>query len=207
MLPIIENLESIFLNRVGLSLCGSDPSDFGYALNPTAIHKLASNLAISIWANPSLRKLHILRPSLTDPQSDHSKIYEAVEKVDESAGFISSMIHGESEVLHLHLLLDSYELDVIEFNKTLPHSSQALDMIESKQIGGLHEPERYLVRTPTPVWQTFTDFKGHIVPMNIIEKMREVEARDRIIDWQRRGVEMGDKAWSILTDWYATESK
>lgn len=53
---------------------------------------------------------------------------------------------------------------------------------------------------PVGKWVTYTDYKGSTVPLQIIEKMREVEGASEA-DWEGRGVEVGKAAWQVLLDW------
>ena len=52
-----------------------------------------------------------------------------------------------------------------------------------------------------PFWEDSTDYKGRIVPLDIIRRMRDVAEKQRS-DWVGRGVEVSDEAWGVLKRWY-----
>ena len=49
-------------------------------------------------------------------------------------------------------------------------------------------------------WEDATDYKGLVVPLDMIGQMRKVDGKS-VEEWQGRGVEVGDEAWKVLTDW------
>lgn len=57
----------------------------------------------------------------------------------------------------------------------------------------------FKAQSPT-MWRVYTDYKGLAVPMEVIKAMRAEEWKG--IDWDRRGVEVGEAAWEILLDWH-----
>lgn len=47
----------------------------------------------------------------------------------------------------------------------------------------------------------YTDYKGLVVPLDIIRRMREVEGAGT--NWEKRGVEIqSEEAWMVLSSWY-----
>ena len=57
------------------------------------------------------------------------------------------------------------------------------------------------VAAAAPVeWQDCTDFKGLVVPLEIISRMRRIDGKS-VEEWQGRGTQVGEAAWKVLTDW------
>jgi hypothetical protein len=66
--------------------------------------------------------------------------------------------------------------------------------------------KKYFKHLAEPVWQDWTDYRGAVVPLEIIKGMREAEGVSEA-DWQGRGIVVGEKGWAVLTEWYQTTSK
>ena len=57
----------------------------------------------------------------------------------------------------------------------------------------------------SPEWMDMTDFKGKIVPLEILVKMQRANKVIPPNGYQGRDIDVGETAWKVLTDWYETE--
>lgn len=53
-------------------------------------------------------------------------------------------------------------------------------------------------------WEDATDYKGLVVPLEVLGMMRKVDGKT-LEEWQGRGVEVGEDGWKVLTDWAARQ--
>lgn len=50
-------------------------------------------------------------------------------------------------------------------------------------------------------WEDATDYKGLVVPLEVMREMRKAEGIKAGV-WEGRGIEVGDQGWKVLTEWY-----
>lgn len=116
---------------------------------------------------------------------------------DHSASEIFSMRHNGCEILHACLYLHFMELydspgelqPMITGSKNIQYTDRH-GVYRGKAFGILPRLERQLL----------SDYVGFMVPMEVIERMRRVEGLT-VEQWQKRGVEVGEEAWDVLTEW------
>lgn len=48
-----------------------------------------------------------------------------------------------------------------------------------------------------PTWRYFSEYPGEAIPEKIIKEMKE--AQGSVVEWDKRGVEVGNQAWAVLS--------
>lgn len=74
---------------------------------------------------------------------------------------------------------------------------------ERPRPGGVMETV-YLLQADKTRWDHATDYKGRVVPLEVLNRMRIVERKDKS-DWDKRNVEVSDEGWAVLQEWYDAE--
>lgn len=49
-------------------------------------------------------------------------------------------------------------------------------------------------------WHDYTDFRGQVIPMEVLERMRR-HAGLETEGWERRGVDVDEETWRLLLEW------
>jgi hypothetical protein len=150
----------------------------------------------------------MLHTGQEDIWEDGLGIFETVHRVattNASTGYISSIKHGSSlELVHVRLLLDRYEVDDKPQLRRKPPGIPENALYYVEDADGTPMPRiKVFERRKVAMWQHFTDYNGMAVPLEVIERMRQVEGVTED-QWDRRGVEVGAQAWKVLTDWQAS---
>lgn len=163
----------------------------------------------------SLRIVHTL-PSQTPTGLSILSGLEVLEQEGQMNGYISSMRYGYEELLCVRMFNDHVEVlderiippSPPQCNITSYHHQtwRTLQSGEGSTVylaADRNRRERVFRRQAEKSWKTYTDFRGKVVPLKIIKQMQMAEVEG--IDWNRRGVEIGDVAWGILLGWYEGE--
>jgi hypothetical protein len=75
--------------------------------------------------------------------------------------------------------------------------------LESACDGAAGSAEFKHVKLPEPQWEDATDFQGHVVPLWVMSRMKQVQGTKE--PWVGRGIEVNKKAWQVLLDWKGAE--
>lgn len=141
----------------------------------------------------TIRSRHILTE---DANADLFASVDAPEPHDNrTVGVIRSLRNGEKEVLHARLYLADGRIDSADWRD---YESEAVWVDHAGAVDW-----RY-VELEQPEWQHFSEYDGETVPLEIIEEMLAAEGLG-LADWTGRGLEVGDRAWELLTDWMADD--
>lgn len=107
-------------------------------------------------------------------------------------GSVRSYRHQGEELLLVRLLV--LKRDVVIWSGPTTSEDQSWYQLHTNWPARQVEEE---VKVYEPEWWNWTFFEESEVPMDILEKMREVEGSSEE-EWSRRGVEVGAEAWAIL---------
>lgn len=115
----------------------------------------------------------------------------------EPTAFFTSIRHGDSdELLHARLLV----------NNILIHKHDPPSRIQSRRI--LHTRCDSLLRhipritqVSPPVFHDFTYYQGEIIPLEMVQEIKEVEGITDESCWDKRGVQVGEAAWDVIRLW------
>jgi hypothetical protein len=156
----------------------------------------ATNLA----RTPHLSVLHRISQQDWDPLGrDPIERLDAIDEIGDRTGIVCSFQHGDEEILIVRVLSEyaqiSYESGDYTQNldPALVDSSRSSYRTAVRERGKLDEAD----------WQTMSNYKGMVVPLEIIEGMREAEGA-LSAKQEGRVIEVGDVAWKVLQDWYKT---
>lgn len=115
------------------------------------------------------------------------------------------MKRGKEEVLLLRPVNDYVEYADEGYNYNVLGVLPPLEEKLYMSVGNPAQQRRRIYKQlPTSTSMLYTDYRGAAVPLGIIEQMRAVEGD---INWDARGVEMGQSAWEVLTEWYDSLEK
>lgn len=127
---------------------------------------------------------------------------DAVQGGETCIGRVSSICHGETELLYARFYTPWTEDGDDLYNPCEWHIS-----VDRRYVTDLGDNNirvhRFFRRQETAEWRAYTDFEGLAVPLALIERMREVEGASEE-EWQARGVQVGEVAWRVLLDWQET---
>ena len=112
---------------------------------------------------------------------------------------VRSLRHGTEEMLHARILTDYIEIQDFQCFPDAHEDSRTIRHLDYTATGGSTRVKRF-EKEMSLAWQDYTDFDGHMVPLDIIKKMKQVE-RPKAGAWEGRGVEVSAKTWKVLTDW------
>lgn len=128
--------------------------------------------------------------------------------------YIRSLKHDTSdELIHIRSWTNLKEIADYPITSRPPFLSSDFTSITSRKI----EKEKYDDENGNPkekvyelldymFWEDATYYDGEIVPMEIIGDMMRA-AGVKVGEWEGRGVEVGEKAWKVLTDWRESMKK
>lgn len=107
---------------------------------------------------------------------------------------IRSYINGDSELIHITLLVQDVETENIGERES--HRTTMFYIEGADDQAGLCYGQRLLDRRP--FYQLhFTDLHRTSVPLEFISEMRVIDDKS-LKDWHKRGVQVSDLAWGIL---------
>ncbi|KAI9636572.1 uncharacterized protein MKK02DRAFT_45277 [Dioszegia hungarica] len=170
-----------------------------------AAHSMIPSLASRLRQCPLLHTLILdWQEGDRDAASYHLRLLTEMEHRPKlGSGSARSYRHGASELLHVHSQTNRYEI---------------ADHPASASSGRLCREHEECVNYPTEdgteyckvfgssdetVVQDWTDFDGLVVPLLIIQEMKEAEGAG--VEWENRGVEVGEAGWIILLQWQEME--
>lgn len=163
---------------------------------PSETQEMLPVFAENLRRNPRLRFVHAFIP--TGPaDTDYIDNVLDLERSDTIIGHIHSWRYGEEELLYAFLHLNSVEAAHSRYIVS-PHPGWVESTKYSDRYGSLHE-KRYIPQQDAS-WQRFSDYRGNVVPLQVIEEMAEAEGMNSE-EWGERGVEVGKESWKILEDW------
>lgn len=116
---------------------------------------------------------------------------------------VRSIRHGTSELIHFELLLQDVRTSTPS-RYDVENYDQEIETFNSRRILYLQGDNGWLTTRlaydiSNPIVAVFTDLDGKMVPLEVIERMKAVEGDG--VDWDQRGVEVGEAAWKVVTDW------
>jgi hypothetical protein len=198
VMPRLENLEKLYIDR---SQPNRQPHHAGATHTPSLdfAGSMLPSVTAGIRASRKLNTIHVLR----DPHSTDFSLFDHLNDLEErnqTAGFVSSMKHGSSQLIYTRLLLDCFE--VADIPNPTPGWSLAPTMGDSMpytENSGQHRRKIY-AQSALPIWSAHSDFEHGEVPLHVIDEIREAEGGDAV-DWKRRDVEVSACSWKILVDW------
>jgi hypothetical protein len=179
------------------------PSHLSIQSPPTVTVELSrSTLAFLKLDRPQLRVVHVRQAYARAPEFGIFEHLQELIATDKLHGLISSYVHDDDDrMLFITLFLSQYT-----FLESRPEADKLLDLplgfdtLEYDDTSG-NPMQDVSYRRPVAVWQVYTSFKDKVVPLEILARMREAEGVMEK-EWRGRGVQVGDEAWSILTQWY-----
>ncbi|KAI9636571.1 uncharacterized protein MKK02DRAFT_45276 [Dioszegia hungarica] len=115
---------------------------------------------------------------------------------------IRSYRQGGSELLHAQILMHHRQVSDLEYIPEIPPLPRDSSLQYDRADGSRREVA--FERVAEPMLQHWTDYDGKSVPLDIIERMRVVEGLDPQA-WCRRGLEVGEAALKVLTDYLEGE--
>lgn len=152
---------------------------------------IQSSFANWLAQRPRVRAMCILPDIRCDSDLGVFSELDALHNAANHNVIITSLRHGGEEVLSLRLLLCHIFVQD-------GRQSMSKRVIYTGRDGLYARWKR-----SQPTWQTFTHYDGLMVPPEAIARMKEVDDPSSKRDWDRRGVNVGQKAWTILTEWRA----
>lgn len=119
-----------------------------------------------------------------------------LEKSGGSTGIVRSYRHINEEVLHIRLLMqdlwkqEDFDLDEKAKMRTFYVTGNGRET----EVGEFMDTwsEGFIV--------DFTDWKGSVVPLEVLEKVRVMENMSEA-EWDKRGVVISDAGWAIVEAW------
>jgi hypothetical protein len=106
------------------------------------------------------------------------------------------MRHGGEELLFGQLRVQT----VHRRDPESPAATRPTRILYTGDVASIREVED-VVRVDEAVYQMFSEYEGLAVPFKVIQRMAQVEGGSPGGTWVRRGVDVGDKAWRVLTSW------
>lgn len=191
-LPFLPALERIYFLPPSTSPLPSDmppPSSFTQSLIPA--------FAASIRKSPSLSSVYTIWNYYDFEGSFFAEI-DRLERSD-AVGFVYSYIHGEDEIIHAKLLVDSVEVADKSVADDDVHDGLSDHYIQYVARDGSNR-ERTFRRLSEPTWVEYSDLDGEVVPLDLLGVMRVIEGVDEG-DWTGRGIIVSDAGWKVIEDW------
>lgn len=192
-----------------------------YISNPARLFGMFPWYAAQLRAFESLRYTHVLHDSVDCSDLNLFARLDTIEESGDLTGQITSLRNGSEEVLLVRIFQDCIETGDEKYTYSDLGANDDGDDKDSPS-GGSPTPEipsyqfaqkwytaldgsrrrRSFARLSVPIWQTYTDYGGLVVPLAIINSMKEENGAD--VDYELRGVSVSASAWGILQAWYAT---
>lgn len=119
-------------------------------------------------------KFRYIHDISTHPIEFSEDVFNHYQGLDPS-GTIRSWRHGEEEILHLRFLRD----------RVSGHQSDDFTQTPVELL-------------PASAWLHYTDFRGMLIPLELLEKMEEAEGMEAG-RWER-GMKVSADGWAILVD-------
>lgn len=164
-----------------------------------AQHMISVDLADGIRYNAHLRYITFGEHA---PYSRATDVFDRVRaRIDsgDAQGVISSFIHGGEELIHFRLkwnmISSSYRSSAEGIIINEEEEQEGKKLFNTTEV----QEERFQI-VPQHIDQHFTDYHGACVPLGVIEAMRRAEGKSKV-EWYQRGVEVGEPAWAVLTEW------
>jgi hypothetical protein len=158
----------------------------------------------AVRSSPHLQRVDLVTGATDVPDKGIEEIFAYL---DELAGpknaksQIGSIQYGGEELLHVRLHHHHIEVaDGLFEPGTRPSWNENTRSLKYTAKDG-SERNLTLEWREEGAWHDYTDYDGLVVPLSILKKMQQAEGVNAE-DWiGQRGIEVGDKAWRILTDW------
>jgi hypothetical protein len=134
------------------------------------------------------------------------RVFPRLDEIATSGSFtgtVRSLCFAGKELLHVRLFQEHVEV-ADEIIATAGGDS-APHIIPYDAPDGSRRQKIY-ARLVKPVWQQFSDLDGAVVPMKIIRKVLKAEGLSEA-QWVGRGVQVGAKAWEVLSRWQEAQGK
>lgn len=180
------------------------PVHAGAVSQSPILHPIDPVCAIQLRRNPQLKSIHLLRKDVALYNLELSATFDSIDP-SESSSIIYSYRHEGSELLHTRSLKD--RVDVAD----VPYVKPGIDLFGTSGQIRYHSRDdtqrlRIYVPLSIPRWEDATEFEGRIVPLEVLEEMRQVEGAT-MEEWLQRDVQVKPETWAVLTKWSAGMSK
>jgi hypothetical protein len=158
-------------------------------------------------------KLRIINTIFESVNTGDLKLFERLEVIEQTgqiSGYVSSMVHGTEELLTARLTHHWVQIS----DKAIPHrffpqrearsETKAALIPDGSAICCLGRTSKgQAVRIPLSCsLAAVLGLSRHHGSAGCDEAMQEAEIG--IVDWDRRGVVVGEDAWAVLSRWYET---
>lgn len=113
------------------------------------------------------------------------------------ASIFTSIKHGNSdELIHARILVNELHISDSDIASRIYKQRiffSRYDVVIKQMQGVTHVSQ--------PFFQDFTFYQGEVVPLEVINRMKEVEGISVMAYWDRRGVQVGEAAWGVIRLW------
>ena len=129
-----------------------------------------------------------------------------------TGSIIRSFTNGIEEVIHVRTFSCFRRIAPGEAGHSGTHGPEVRSVKRSRKDdgtdatpeGGKQVPSVRVRDVGELDWEDATDYKGLVVPLEVLGMMRKVDGKT-LEEWQGRGVEVGEDGWKVLTDWAARQ--